>query len=350
MNDQFERLRDGEELSVDLAGIERSLAELWRNEGEHSDDAVTKAALWNVVAHTDNDRDRSSATELLAQASASIPQRTIVIRAARGGEAELSSWISANCHLVGGSRQVCSEEISIVAGGDRIHHVPSLVNALLIPDMPVATWWIGDLPPADDSYTCALLDTADRLIVDSLAFDSVDDLNLVSSISEGTDSVPADLNWGRTEDWRIATASMFDDPASRGRLGDVERVRLAGTAGTGTFGERVSGLLYAGWLAHAVGNPDLPFEFRAAAHEGTPGFIAHVEIDLRGGGKVVLEWHRDGAAIVGRAQDIGQAMPTVTRFAVRDTVDLIIRQLSRQDEDPLFGRILPFAARLAVRN
>jgi hypothetical protein len=43
-------------------------------------------------------------------------------------------------------------------------------------------------------------------------------------------------------------------------------------------------------------------------------------------------------------------MPTVTRFAVRDTVDLIIRQLSRQDEDPLFGRILPFAARLASRR
>src|SRR6185436_16220950 len=98
---------------------------------------------------------------------ASVPQRTIVIRANPAGDPEMSSWISANCHLLGAGKQVCSEEIAIVAGGERIHRVPPLVNALLIPDMPVAFWWIGDLPIEHEFYVEALLEPADRLIVDS---------------------------------------------------------------------------------------------------------------------------------------------------------------------------------------
>ena len=55
--------------------------------------------------------------------SASVPQRTIVIRADQRGPSELSAWISANCHLVGGEKQVCSEEISIVAGAELEHRL-----------------------------------------------------------------------------------------------------------------------------------------------------------------------------------------------------------------------------------
>ena len=73
-------------------------------------------------------------------AAAAVPQRTIIVRADPDAEAELSSWISANCHIGGDGKRVCSEEIAIVAGGTRVTRVPPLVNALLIPDMPVALW------------------------------------------------------------------------------------------------------------------------------------------------------------------------------------------------------------------
>jgi len=48
------------ELPVDYSAIEKSLAELWRSE-KQGDNAVTRAALWNVVAHTTNAKDHSSA-------------------------------------------------------------------------------------------------------------------------------------------------------------------------------------------------------------------------------------------------------------------------------------------------
>src|SRR5436305_464183 len=62
---------------VDVTAIERSLAELWRTEKEGGDQAVTRAALWNVVAHTSNSELHTRASETLGVASAAVPQRTI---------------------------------------------------------------------------------------------------------------------------------------------------------------------------------------------------------------------------------------------------------------------------------
>jgi glucose-6-phosphate dehydrogenase assembly protein OpcA len=175
---------------VDVASIERQLAELWRAEKHDGERAVTRAALWNVVAHTGSSEAHAHATDVLSRASAKVPQRTIVVEADPHGGDDIASWISANCHLIGGGRQVCSEEVVIVASGARVQHVPPLVSALLLPDMPVAVWWLGDLP-AEHDYVEMLLDPADRLIVDSSHFKDAADLELVSRIGEQTTTAPA---------------------------------------------------------------------------------------------------------------------------------------------------------------
>src|SRR5436305_6903189 len=92
---------------VDVAAIEKSLSELWRGEKKDGDHAVTRAALWNVVAHTGTSDHHAMASETLCRAAAAVPQRTIVVRANREAEDDLASWISANCHRVGGGQQVC---------------------------------------------------------------------------------------------------------------------------------------------------------------------------------------------------------------------------------------------------
>src|SRR5437868_3269236 len=98
------------EQKVDAASIERQLADLWRAEKD-GEQAVTRAALWNVVAHTWTAAEHAQAVDVLGRASAKVPQRTIVVEANPQGPAALASWIAANCHLVGGNRQVCSEEV-----------------------------------------------------------------------------------------------------------------------------------------------------------------------------------------------------------------------------------------------
>ncbi len=81
---------DGADVRVDVTTIEHQLAELWRAEKGDKNGAVTRAALWNVVAHTWNSEQKAHATETLALASAAVPQRTIVIQADPRGDAGIS--------------------------------------------------------------------------------------------------------------------------------------------------------------------------------------------------------------------------------------------------------------------
>src|SRR4051794_28987569 len=171
------------DIRVDISAIEKSLSELWRGEKKDGDHAVTRAALWNVVAHTSSSDHHAVASETLCRAAAAVPQRTIVVRANPAADADLTSWISANCHRIGDGQQVCSEEISIVAGGEYTPRVPPVATALPLPDRPVAVWWLGDLPNEHETSVEALLEPADRLIIAPVYFASPADLALVSRVA-----------------------------------------------------------------------------------------------------------------------------------------------------------------------
>lgn len=337
---------------VDVAQIEKSLADLWRNEGD-GDKAITRAALWNVVAHTSSSEHHAQATQVLGKASAAVPQRSIVIRADAAAPPEISSWISANCHLVGGGKQMCSEEIAIVAGGDRIHRVPPLVNALLLPDMPVAVWWMGDLPNEHEEYVETLLEPADRLIVDSSCFDSPRDLELVSRVAARTTTIPADLNWVRLEEWRAATASVFDPPHMRGRLTAIRRVRVvAGAMEERFFGDAIESLLYAGWLTAQIGETTvdtIDYRFERRMQSKDVGQIAFVEIVFEDGSSASIARDRERGVLMTNVDGTVSVPESVTRTIEKQTDALIVRQLKQSSGDRVLARALPLAARLAKR-
>jgi glucose-6-phosphate dehydrogenase assembly protein OpcA len=352
-----------EDLRVDTTSIERSLSELWRASKAEADDAIMRAALWNVVAHTWDSNQHAAASETLCAASASVPQRTIIVQANPAAAPDLASWIGANCHLVGGNKQVCSEEIAIVAGGDRIHRVPPLVRALLIPDMPVAVWWLGDLPHEHEEYVGALLDPADRLIVDSCHFDSPDDLALVANVAEKTTTHPADLNWVRLEEWRVATASIFDPPEMRRRLGSMRRVRIVAGISSDEpfFGETVESLLYAGWLAAQSGhhvdrdgrvegsNGTIEYRFDRQLQSNAGG-VAFVEISFDDGSSASIMRDRDRGILTANVDGIERTPESVTRSLGCDRKELIVRQLKQPESDRMLVKVLPVATRFARRR
>jgi glucose-6-phosphate dehydrogenase assembly protein OpcA len=350
------------DVRVDVTAIEKHLAELWRSSKEVADDALTRAALWNVVAHTSNSETHAHASEVLSKASGTVPQRTIIVRANPAAPPEISSWISANCHLVGGGKQVCSEEISIIAGGDRVHRVPPLVNALLIPDMPVAVWWVGDLPNENEDYVLALLAPADRLIIDSSQFDSPADLMLVNRVAEKTTTTPADLNWVRVEEWRQATASIFDPPHMRSRLDVIRRVRVvAATSGETFFGDVVEALLYAGWICAQVGHQvdaqgrvqgamgPVDYTIERRKQESDVGGISYAEIGFDDGSCASISRDRDKGILVANVDGNLSVPESVTRAIKCEIETLIVRQLKQAKGDQVLLKVLPIASRLAMR-
>ena len=329
------------ETKVDVASIERQLAELWRAEKQDGERAVTRAALWNVVAHTASAAAHSHATDVLSRASAKVPQRTIVVEADPHGKDDIASWISANCHLIGGGRQVCSEEVVIVAAGARVDHVPPLVSALLLPDMPVAVWWLGDLPD-EHHYVEMLLDPADRLIVDSSQFNDRADLELVSRIGEQTTTAPADLNWARLDEWRAATAALFDPPAMRERLRNIRRLRVM-SGGDGSFGASAEALLYVSWLMAQTAT-EIEFEFVARSQD--PG-IGAVEVHFDGS-VATLRQERERGVVVASADGVETSVDCITRSLARETEELIVRLLKRPEADRVYLKTLKVARRLAA--
>jgi hypothetical protein len=322
-----------QDVRVDVNAIEKSLSELWRGEKKDGDHAVTRAALWNVVAHTSSSDQHAMASETLCRASA-------------------SSWISANCHRIGGGQQVCSEEIAIVAGGSYIDRVPPVVNALLIPDMPVAVWWIGDLPTEHASYVESLLEPADRLVVDSVYLESPADLALVSRVAEQTTTAPADLNWVRLDEWRAAAASVFDPPQMRERLHAIRRVRVVAAAQSAFFGQSVESLLFAAWLTVQAGRvgSEGSVDYRFERQEGgEAGGVGAVEIGFEDGSSASIARDRERGVLVATVDGMVSAPESVTRSLHQNIDDLIVRQLKRSDSDRVLVRTLPVAVELARR-
>lgn len=334
----------GDDIPVNANTIEKRLADIWREEQGEEKDAVTRAALWNVVAHTWTFEQHSHATNILARASASVPQRAIVIRADPRGRDELSSWISTNCHLVGEGRQVCSEEVSIVAAGERMHHVPPLVHSLLLPDMPVAVWWLGDLPGDHHAYAERLLDPADRLIVDSAHFDSAADLDLICRIAEETTTALADLNWARLEEWRAATAAVFDPPAMRERLHAIRNVHVSIGDGT-SFGSRSDALLYVSWLTAQTG-AEIPFDF---VREGASSGMNAVDIHFTDNSIALIRGDHERGVVVANSDGTETAVDCVTRSLAHDEENLIVRLLQRPEADRVYLKALRAARRIGPR-
>jgi glucose-6-phosphate dehydrogenase assembly protein OpcA len=347
----------GGDIPVDFSLIERHLAELWQ--GGDAEHAVTKAALWNVVAHSTSEDAKNGARDILSSVSNSVPQRTILVEAAHEGADDLRAWISANCHLIGGGQKICSEEITIVAAGGRVHQVPPIVNALLIPDMPVATWWVGDLPSGQNAYLEALLDPADRLIVDSSAFDSPDDLSFVHHLAGNTATRPADLNWSRVEDWRVAAASMFDVEELRTRMGDITSVLIEYGSSRGFYGEEIEARFFATWLLQRLGYHMAGDGIFASAHgqkvelkfgqvkvSSDPGHILHVVISFRDGASIDMIRESQAGALRSEASGLLHRPVTVTRLTSRRPEELITRELGRAGSDRIYIDILPLTIKL----
>ncbi len=218
----------GYAVSVDVGGIEKELAALWRTQSKEKSAALTRACAWNLVVYCSDDGAMTKA-KLTADALVhAVPTRTILVLNhpyATSGP-ELEAWVSANCHVgAGGGKLLCTEEIHIESRAKGSELVPSLLRALVVPDVPTALWWAGP-PPDNASAVRVLVSGVDRLIVDSMQAPggSLSKLAHVGGLLDGL--VLVDLNWLRTATLRSLLASMFDPPVGAEALFKMRHMRL----------------------------------------------------------------------------------------------------------------------------
>jgi glucose-6-phosphate dehydrogenase assembly protein OpcA len=124
------------------------------------------------------------------------------------------------------------ETIRISLRGGRAWEPASVVQPLLLPDLPVFLRWRG-VPPFDELHFQSLIDVADRLIVDSTEWPDLP--KPYRQLAKIFDRVAvSDIAWARTSRWRPHLATLWPE------IGNVSRIRVKGTL--------AQAHLLAGWL------------------------------------------------------------------------------------------------------
>lgn len=224
---------------VEIGRIERELKRLWA-EGEG---AITRASLINLAVYSEKPDSLSRNTQLISQLTEHHACRAIVVGANPAAAASRTeAWISAHCHVRGGAKQMCSEQISFLLEGAAVSLLPSIVFSQLDSDLPLYLWWQSAFPETLDPQ---LWTWVDRLIYDSGEWPDFEAQIRRVEIAqrEATQRIVlCDLNWTRLDRVRLAFAQFFDHPASHHHFDEIEQVSV-------DYGDRSTALLFIGWLA-----------------------------------------------------------------------------------------------------
>lgn len=229
---------------VDLNGIDRELKRLWAD----GDGAMARASLMNLAVYSEAPDSLERNTHLVAQITENHACRALVIAAdPQAKEDCVEAWISAHCHVHGGAKQICSEQISFRLQGVKL--LPSILFSHLDSDLPLYLWWQSDLPPSLDPQ---LWTWVDRLIYDSRDWRDFqaqwNSAEAAQREAQQRQMVLCDLNWTRLIPFRLAFAQFFDYPASHRHFEKIESVSLIFG-----HGHRSTALLFIGWIAAQLG-------------------------------------------------------------------------------------------------
>jgi len=210
----------------------------------------TRTSVLTLVAYALDAAAAQRAGETIAALPEYHPSRSIVVLAQPSDdEPAIDARLSAHCHIAPGLEgQVCVEVVELTVMGRAARHLHSVVLPLLVPDLPVFSWWSGDLP--DDTHLLEdVLDASDRFIVDSTRLsDAQSGLPCLERLVQHTATAVSDLSWTRLDSWRRLIAQFFDAPSLRAYLGGLTAVDIEHDARSAA-----QALLLAGWLAARLG-------------------------------------------------------------------------------------------------
>lgn len=221
-----------------LAGLRSALA------GESGGPSLRTSVMTHLAWVPEEWLERARAA--LAGMAERHPSRSILlIPDAVAGVDRIDAEVTVECYPVPGvDRNVCTEVVELHLRGGRAHAPASIVEPLLVSDLPVFLRWRGE-PPWDAPELDQLVELADRLIVDSTEWDDLPaSYERLAALFDRT--AVSDIAWERTSRWRPLLASLWPGIAG------VRTIRVHGTP--------AQGWLLAGWLRSRLGRADVALE------------------------------------------------------------------------------------------
>ena len=230
---------------VRLADVERAIAQLRAETAAEGRPPSLRTSVMTHLAWVPEEWIERARAALAGMAERHPSRTILLLPEPNAGSDGIDATVALECYAMPGvEREVCSEVIELRLRGPRAKAPASVVEPLLISDLPVFLRWRGE-PPWGSPELDQLVGVTDRLIVDSTEWDDLPFpyRNLSGLFARAAVS---DIAWARTSRWRALLASLWPDVA------DVRTVRVTGT--------HAQALLIAGWLRSRLGRDDIALE------------------------------------------------------------------------------------------
>ena len=285
----------------------------------------------------------------------------------------MTATVHTQMQRMGKGLRAFSEQVTLSAGGRAGEHLPYAVRSLLIGDLPTNLWWAGTEPPAmAGALLYDLSEGAEQVIYDSYGWpEPAKGMAATASWIEkferganhGRYRVVSDLTWRRHKTWRRVLGQALDPAVSPGALETVSEVVVDhGPHSVMSAWGLTSWLAYGlGWtVSGATVRPGehIDWGFRSA------GGARHVQVRRvadapRGVRSVKLRCQVDGVpqTLVVRPEDDdrrlaivvegGSAAPRTVTATPQPIPELVARQLSDRERDPVFRNAMAVAQTLA---
>ncbi|MEJ7654011.1 MAG: glucose-6-phosphate dehydrogenase assembly protein OpcA [Chloroflexia bacterium] len=286
------------------------------------------------MVYTTSDSDAEKLNGIIGRLSGRHPLRAIVLSAEpERPTPSLDTAIRTYCFTDPATgKQACCEQVVVGAYGEPANHLTGIVVPLLLPDLPLYLWWMGE-PNVETSNFTSLVRSAQKLIIDSSTFTpSPEAYRALLEIARNTRRActVSDLNWFRLWPMFEAIAQFFDDRALRPHLFGIEKVTVEYARAPGSNASNPSqAALMAAWLYSRLGEEPKDVELKAVEREGAEnGNVLSFEMRTRHGDETA-------AFRIAEAGDSGRHANACATVGDRTLLDRVVMLNSRSQEEML---------------
>jgi glucose-6-phosphate dehydrogenase assembly protein OpcA len=202
-------------------------------------------------------------------------------------------------------------------------HADSVIAPLLVPDVPVVTWWPDEAPEIPAKHPLGAL--AQRRVTDTAAAESP--RAVLANLAAGYQPGDTDFGWTRATPWRSLLAATLDQSHPPVTAAEIAAEESNPTAD-----------LIAAWLSLRLSVPV------SRTLSSGPGITAAVFTTPEGDIKITRADGRTATlAWPGR-------IDRMVALHRRDTAELLAEELRRLDPDEVYAETLEHADRLALAD
>lgn len=366
-----ERFLRGEELAVAADQIENVLAMLWQ--AVPAERNVMRVCERNLIVQMRSPALIEQTAALVREFSKRHPARALVLALdAQSEEDGLTSYVTPLFdENIETQQNRASEQILVIASGQKAREVYALVSTFVLPDVPATFWFVQGIP-SETPLLERLLEKDPRVVFDS---SMPEDLGLTlaraNALLEKNKHV-ADLNWQRLASWVTQLQEALRAPEGASLAENAEKITLL--LGGEVLDEKQIGaaVLLMSWLARHGGwqlvetieyvegrlraawekaGREIVAEIKLA--EKTERELQALELTARGADeeivlKIVRTEQAAGYVLQTTLSRNGQNVfsPTASAYSSRSIIEMLLHESEQAGRDEVYKETLALATQL----